>query len=239
MKKLLGTALLFLAIVTLTIPSAHATLLGTVPLLPGDTVVPGLTSASPGTLLASLSVPWISSLGTSSGTLVSAVFREAGGTMDFYYQLTNNLTAPNCGTPGKPACDPLSREADTNFMSWLTFVGYRIDGLSLPGGVFVNGTVPPVTADRNSTGSVVGFQYNPPDPAKIQPGQTGYVVVISTNALNFMAGNASIIDGGVTTVASFAPAPTTPPVPEPASFLLFGGGIIALIGRRRRVGVQP
>src|SRR5438132_14107319 len=108
MRKLIGggIAFLLLAIVGLSVPSAHASLLGTVPLLPGDTVVPGLTSAAPGTLLASLSVPWTSTLGTESGTLVSAVFREAGGTLDFYYQVTNNLTAPNCGTPGKPACDP-------------------------------------------------------------------------------------------------------------------------------------
>lgn len=232
MRRVL-TAFMLLGLVSLTVPGIHASLVGTVALVPGDTVVPGLTSASAGTLLASESIPWTSTLGTSSGTLVSAVYREAGGTLDFYYQVTDNTTAPNCGTAGKPACDPLSRETDTSFMGFLTSVGFRIDGATLPGGIFVNGTVAPVTADRNSVGDVVGFSFIPPDSAKIQPGQTSNVLVISTNATNFKAGNASVIDGGVTTVAAFEPASG---VPEPASLLLFAGGFMALAALRRPSG---
>jgi hypothetical protein len=164
-------------------------------------------------------------LGTSSGTLVSAVYRNPSGTLDFYYQVTDNLTAPNCGGGGQPFCDPLSRETDTDFIGWATAVGFRIDGASLPSTVFVDGTVAPVTADRNGVGNVVGFSFIPPDSSKIQPGQTSNVLVISTNAMNYKAGNASVIDGGVTTVASFEPAPG---VPEPASLLLIGGGFVVL-----------
>jgi hypothetical protein len=77
---------------------------------------------------------------------------------------------------------------------------------------------------------VVGFSFIPPDSSKIQPGQTSNVLVISTNAMNFKAGNASVIDGGVTTVSSFEPASG---VPEPASLLLIGGGFVALAFVRR------
>ena len=215
-------------------PIAQATLIGTVATAPGVTVVPGLvpTGTAPGTLVASLSSPFTSTLGTTAGTIVSAVYRESGGTLDFYYQVTNNTTAPNCGTAGKPMCDPISRETDTNFMAFITALGFRTDGASLGGSdPFVNGTVPPVTGDRNSVGDVIGFSFNPPDTAKIQPGQISNVLVISTNATNFTTGNASVIDGGVTTVASFEPASA---VPEPASFLFVGGALLA-ISRIRRV----
>src|SRR5215467_9837517 len=184
---------LFAVVITMSIlPCAQADPLpGTVPTNPGDTVFPGLVppGTDPGTLLASLTAPFTSSLGTTSGTFFSAVFRESSGTLDFYYQVANNTTAPNCGTSGKPACDPIARETDTTFTGFLTSTGFRIDGSSVPSGFFVDGTVAPVTADRNSVGDVVGFSFSPPDSAKIQPGQTSNVLVISTNATNFMPGN--------------------------------------------------
>jgi hypothetical protein len=154
-------------------------------------------------------------------------FIEAGGTLDFYYQVTNNLTAANCGTAGKPSCDPISRETDTTFTGFSTALGFRTDVF----GPFVSGTVAPVTGDRNAgVGNAIGFSFSPPDSAKIQPGQTTFILAISTDATNFTTGQASLIDGGVTSVASFQP---TSQVPEPASFLLIGGGLVALIGVRR------
>jgi hypothetical protein len=216
---------------------ANATILTTgacPPANPGDTVFPCDATASPtGTLLASLSAPFTSSLGTYSGTLISAVYREAGGTLDFYYQVINNTTAGNatgsggCGHGGgQAACDPISRETDTNFSTWLTQLAFRTNG----SGPFTPGTVPPVTGDRNSPGGdVIGFSFNPPDSAKILPGTTSNVLIISTNALFFQPGNASVIDGGVTTVASFQPG-----VPEPASIALVGFGLLALGGLRLR-----
>jgi PEP-CTERM motif-containing protein len=232
--RVIAAAVAFAAIVFVAVPSAQATLIGTVLTNPGDTVFPGFVppGTPAGTLLASLSAPFVSTLGTDSGTAVSAVFRESGGTLDFYYQVNNNLTATNCGHAGQQGCDPLSRVTATNFFGFLTSTGFRVDGATLAGSLFANGTVTPVTADRNIVGDVVGFNFNPPDAAKILPGLTSNVLVISTNATAFAAGNVSIIDGGTTTVASFQPARST--VPEPTSLLLVIGGLIGLAARRLR-----
>ena len=221
---------LAVALVCLIAPSAHATLVGTTLTNPGDTVVPGLvvSGTATGTLLASLAVPYTASTGSPAGTLYSAVYREAGGTLDFYYQVTNFDTS-KCGGAGQIPCDPIARETDTTFMGFMTSLGFRLDGGAF-GGPFVAGTVRPVTGDRNGVGDVVGFSFNPPDSAKVQAGQASSVLIISTNATNFTSGNASVIDGGTITVASFEP---TSAVPEPTTFLLLGGGL-ALLGIRRR-----
>jgi hypothetical protein len=196
--------------------TARATLTGTVALAPGATVIPGNATAQPaGTLLATLSAPFTNATGTASGTVASAVFQEAGGTLDFYYQVTENATAPNCGGPTQPVCASLARMTATNFSGVSTSVGFRSDGSTLPISPFVNGTVSPVTADRNVGGDVVGFSFSPPASANIQPGQVSFVLIISTNATNFAPGNASVVDGGVTTVAAFEPV--APPTPTPTT----------------------
>jgi hypothetical protein len=157
--------------------------------------------------------------GTNTGTLESAVYLE-GGTLDFYYQVVNAASSATA----------IARETNTNFAGFTTSTGFRIDGSTLAGTTFQDGTVSPVTADSNGSGSVIGFSFQPPDSAKIQPGMSSNVLVISTNATNFIAGNASIIDGGTATVAAFQPGSA---VPEPASLVLSGLGLIALAGFRR------
>src|ERR1700676_3700491 len=110
-----SVALLGLLAASAFAPQASADLTGTVPTPPSATVFPGLVppGTPPGTLLAFQSAPFVSTLGTDSGTIVSAVYVESGGTLDFYYQITNNLTATNCG--GVRPCDPLSRVTATDF----------------------------------------------------------------------------------------------------------------------------
>ena len=215
-RRLFVLSILAIGIVVLS-PSASATILNGCLVTPGSTVVLAgcdATTAPFGTLLASLSVPFTTPNGTTSGTLVSAVYREAGGTLDFYYQVTINTNAGaisgagGCGHGGgQPACDPISRKTDTDFSTWITNLAFRTDG-GLTGGLFVNGTVPPVTGDRNSPGgNVIGWSFSPPDSAKILPGTTSNILIISTNATNFKAGTATVLDGSGVTVASFKPAP--------------------------------
>lgn len=208
-------------------PGAQASLLGTVPVQPGGSAAPGLVASgtSPGTSLASLSATVLSTSGLR--TLYSAVYREAGGTLDFYFEVSN-LDTSRCGAVGQPPCNAVSRLEDISFLGVTTALGYRLDGGSF-GGPFVAGTVAPLSGDRNAVGDLVGFGFSPPDAAKIQPGQVSAVLIISTNATNFTSGAGSIIDGGTTIFGSFAPVA---PVPEPASLLLLGAGILTLTGAR-------
>jgi hypothetical protein len=208
-------------------PMSQASLTGTVATAPTQTVFPGFVpiGTNPGTLLASEdeSFSFTTTGGTTSGTLVSAVFMEAGGTLDFYYQVANSATSASS----------IARETNTNFSVATIATGFRVDGATLAGapGIFQNGTVMPVTADLNGDSTVVGFSFNPPDSAKIAPGSISDVLVVSTNATTYTNGNASVIDGGTATVSAFQPGFATP---EPTSFLLLGGGLLALSGLRLR-----
>jgi len=220
-------ALALLVCLTCAAQSQAAFLLGTTPDAPGTTVLHGVVppGTPAGTLLASLVSPYAftTTAGTTSGSLTTAVYREPAGTLDFYYQIQNAAGSATA----------IDRETSVNFGSFGTSVGYRTDGSSLPGGEFVNGnSAAPFSADRNVTGSVVGFTFSPPETAKIQPGTTSVTLVISTDSTAFTAGNATIIDGGAQTLAAFQPAA----VPEPASLGLLAAGALFLTrttGKRR------
>ncbi len=230
MKYLRTRGLQFFAIgsivvfAVLTTPASAAPVCpGALLMNPGDTVVMGAGAfgdctgtAVASVLLASNSAPFTSSTGFYSGTLISAVYREtASATLDFYYQVVLNTTSTNCGGGGQPSCNPVARETNIKFnntFSWTTWAATRGDAV----GPFSAGTVFPITADRNALGNIVGFSFSPPDGAKIQPGQTSAILIISTNATgaNYSLGNSSVIDGGVTTVQTFQPGPAGPIAPK-------------------------
>lgn len=204
-------------------PAGHATLVGATPVLPTQTVLvsPLVPGYDAGTLLASETEPYsyMVSGSTNSGTITSAVFMEAGGTLDFYYQVANDSTSS----------DALERETDVSFAATSPLaVAFSIDPSNLAG-VFVTGTEAPVTADLSADGSVVGFNFQPPQDGGVQPGTVSDVLVISTTATTYTQGNASVIDGGTDTVLSYQPGS----VPEPMSLFLFGGGLLALGGFSR------
>ena len=189
----------------------------------GPDAAPPLTSAAPGTLLAAIDSPFsfMTTAGRTSGSIESAVFRNPTGTVDLYYQVTNDATSVTS----------LSRESSTSFLGYATAVAYRLDGVSLPGGLFGNGTpgIIPVTADRDSSATTVGFDFGPaPQGTRIPPGTVSAIMVISTNATQFGVGNATVIDGGAATVAAFQPFGLALAVPEPAAIVLMGSGLLAL-----------
>jgi len=75
---------------------------------------------------------------------------------------------------------------------------------------------------RRASGSTVGFNLGP-----ILPNQRSSVVVVSTNAFSFTTGQ-SMVDGS-------GPLTTfQPTVPEPASFILLGGGFLVMTLFRAR-----
>lgn len=194
---------------------------------PTNTIFPvDCTGQDPGTLEAWMSsaFTYTTTSGTNTGFIYSAVYDD-GGTMDFYYQVVND---PSSSTA-------LARLTATDFASFTTDSAYRTDGSTLTGTGFVDGTIGPQTSDSNVDGSVIGFSFYPPTgpPTELAPGDTSYVMIISTDATSYTAGDASIIDGGTDTVAAFEPGSATP---EPASLGLLGLGLLALAGWKWRRG---
>jgi hypothetical protein len=194
--------------------TAHATVL-----VPGGTVVPAVLGGPAGALEAS-AINLALNTGDVQGSLTAAVVRNAGGTLDFYYQITNALGS----------MDSLSRNTNSLFATLSTLydtsVFYRTDTGGL--GIFSVGDAgaTPLTAERNMTGRVVGFNFlSLPGVTGIDPGETSRILVIRTNAVDFTAGMSSVIDGGVDSVDTFAP--TGSPVPEPASLLLLSSAFAA------------
>ncbi|MBC8108000.1 MAG: PEP-CTERM sorting domain-containing protein [Anaerolineae bacterium] len=200
--------------------AANATLLA-----PGSSVGDGVPS-SPGSLSVFSDTPALVTqvstpvaTPTYSGTLTSAVFTNAGGTLDFYYQFTNNASSS----------DGIERLSMTSFTGFTTDVGYRTSALA----PFTAGAQAPLFADRSASGSVVGFYFdsnNQAGPYLVDPGESSRTIVIRTNATQFFAGNTAVIDGFAANAPSFAPSA----IPEPAS--LAGLATIALgaLARRRR-----
>jgi hypothetical protein len=209
-----GCAILSAAILLLGSSTAHATVL-----VPNSSVVPDLLAGPAGTVEASaVGLPF--DTGDVEGTLTAAVVRNAAGTLDFYYQITVALTS----------LDSLSRNTDAAFalftpsFVFTTDVFFREDTGGLAEFSDGDAGAQPLSADRNATGRVVGFNFlAPPGETGIDPGETSRILVIRTNATVFTAGTSSVIDGGVDMVDTFAPDA----VPEPASLVLLGSAFAA------------
>jgi hypothetical protein len=160
-------------------------------LAPGNAVFPGevASGANPGMLVGQPLTSTFSittSAGTTTGTIVSAVYIK-GGTLDFYYQVSNDLSSAL----------PLVAVEATSFTGFRTCVAFRADGSDLPG--FQNGINPPVTATSSNPppagGFEIGFQFYPPaaPPTEIAPGSTSLVLIISTNATHANDKGAAIV----------------------------------------------
>lgn len=197
---------------------------------PGTVAAPDFPVANPAALLASTTAPFTAP--TFTGTLTAAVYTSApdptntacpaGGCLDFYYQVTNN-------TGSATSLDRLS-----NFFFGMTIVdaAFRITAPTLNAPGFVAGTHAPILASRSTDGDTVTFTFSPPTSNRVFPGETSNIVVIRTNATNFTTGYTSVIDGGAATVVTYSPSAA---VPEPASLLLMGTGLLALAGLARKV----
>ena len=160
-----------------------------------------------------------------TGTLITAVYQDATGRLEFDYQFINN------------GPDDVRSLTGFNFSVFSTDVGYRDAAY----GSFVTpsiGTTPPIFADRDGDGSTVGFEFGTGLSA-INAGETSLILVIKTDAPEFMAGVASVIDGAAQTVDAFQPTGTpigpAADVPEPATLLLVGSAVIGMgVTVRRR-----
>lgn len=156
-----------------------------------------------------------------TGVMRSAVYRELSGFLDFYYQFSNNANS----------ADAVQRLTTASFAGFNPIdVGYRTTLPSPNPGPFTTaGTKPPLWADRTADGSIVGWQFF--DNAtgnlttKILPGETSAILVIKTNATAFVTGQFTASDGASVSAPSFEPAAA---IPEPATNMILGAGLIAL-----------
>lgn len=143
------------------------------------------------------------------GTFDTAVHARAGGTLDFYFRISNDFTST----------DPISRLTAINFGTFSTYdVEFRSD----------LGGVAPVLATRSASGSIVGFEF---DGDGLLPGTTSAWMYIATDARSYHRGSTSLINGDIATMDSWAPAAT--PVPEPFTMGLAGLGLAAAYRRRK------
>jgi len=159
----------------------------------------------------------------------SAVYRNASGFLDFYYQVSNDEladdTLPTAGLHRFTA-SPISR-------IYTISVGYRTDYSTF--GSFFTGTdglgLAPTSISR--TGSNIGASFGGSNAVTV--GNYSAVVVVKTNAPSWRAGNMSLINDGTGRVNTLAA------VPEPSSLAMVLPGLLPLgfVLLRRRKAAKP
>jgi hypothetical protein len=210
-RRSIAAVAVLLAVTMITASSALAALLP-----PGGSVVPTVTGSPTGaTQLATTGAVNFTSLvdpAAYSGTLTTRVFNNDAGNpfglnrLTFVFQLANNAT---------------SRDAIERFVA-NNYTGFQVDAAQNPAG----GGRAPSTADRQPTGVSVGFDYTNTLP--ISPGTSSTLLVLHTDATQFVPVTNTIANTFPALVASFGPV-----VPEPASISAIAVAGLALVARRR------
>jgi hypothetical protein len=190
------------------------------PLSPGGILFPAPAGIPIGGVLFNaplVNIPFASA--TFTGTLTSEVFASDPtnplGGLTFVYQIANTTL-----TPGQ-----IERLTVNGYGGFLTNADY----------VTGTGTLAPAYIDRSSDipGATVGFSFAPIPVGfgSIQPGQNSDLLIVYTNATNAAVTQASVIDGSVTQVSSYAPHISAP---EPSTLLLAGVAALGLVAFARR-----
>jgi len=174
-------------------------------------------SAVPPAVLVDTTTQAFSAAPLYSGVLTSTVLSDPAnplGGLTFIYELSNDLVS----------LDLIQRLTVNSFAGLLVDASYQAPAAGLV----------PWLVDRSAAGTIgFHFQDAPLGPGFLAPGMTSAVLVLETNSAVYVETFASVIDGTVANVPSFAPAP----VPEPAAMplLIVGAGVLAGYATRRRL----
>ena len=216
--RALQPIILAAAVVVLFASRAAAT-----PLAAGTSIhAVGENDPTGGTLIAG-GTPLSFTSATFSGTLTTDVISgdpsNPYGGLTFTYLLSNDSVSP----------DQIERLTINSFAGFQTDVSYQTPAI---------GTIPDIS-DRSGSGNTMGFSFNGPPVSMLGtllPGHSSALLVIQTDATHYTSTTANVIDGSVTSVATYGPIAM---IPEPSSMVLAGLGFVALAAvgyRRRRVG---
>ena len=153
-------------------------------------------------------------------TLVTNVYTEPGGTVDFTYQLTNT------GGSGANSFDR---------MTLSSFLGYSVDA-DYEASVDT-GYVAPGEVDRSANGAVVGYDfastYTYDHSSPVGPGEETELLIVKTNSSTWQMGSATVIDSASDSVSTEVPYGSTV-VPEPGSLAMIALSLGVLARRRSR-----
>ena len=177
---------------------------------------PGIFAA---TAQADTGVEAFTSFGGFSGTIDEVVAIDSiTNDLDFIFQVHNDATS----------LEPIAQISSGFFDGFTTDVGYSSRILLLAMGV---GTRFPIDDTRSFDGHI-GFDFagffGP-----LLAGQTTDLLVIKTNATSFIAAPVNLQEfNNIATAEGFGP--TVASAPEPSSLVLFGSGLLGLVGLLRR-----
>lgn len=191
-----------------------APMVNAAPLGVGGTLYPAPAEPDPinRSVIDTMTMPFVTP--TFTGTLTSEVIFDdmnpLGG-LTFTFLVTNDIKSDH----------PVSRLTVNGYEGWLTDASWLAEERG--------GVVPPSLINRPTADFVGWTFFEGIGPGLIEPGTTSALLVIQTNAPSYTRNEASVIDGYVATVPTFAPA-----VPEPGTLGILALSGLAFVARRRR-----